>query len=55
MDIKQKTIDELYKALAHGDDEHKAWLKEAITAYFNGKPIPPPRDNKTKEKYEKES
>ncbi len=34
----------LYKLLAHGNEEHRAWLKEALDNFFiHGKPIPPPR------------
>ena len=32
----------LYEAIAHGDAEHKAWLKAALEAYFAGEPLPPP-------------
>jgi hypothetical protein len=37
----------LFDAIAHGDEEHRAWLKEAIEAYFNWKEIPPPRGKGT--------
>lgn len=30
----------LYEALAHGDDIHKDWLKEAIANHFAGLPVP---------------
>lgn len=33
----------LFLAIQHGDDDHRAWLKEAITAHFDGRPVPPPR------------
>jgi hypothetical protein len=36
----------LYDALKHGDDDHKAWLKEALAAHFAGMPVPPPRKAK---------
>lgn len=36
----QSKIDSLYDVLAHGDDDHKAWLKQAIDAHFSGKPMP---------------
>lgn len=35
----------LYEALAHGDDEHRAWLWEAIECFFADKPVPPPRSD----------
>jgi hypothetical protein len=40
----------LFTALKHGDDEHQAWLKEAIDAYAAGRPIPAVRGLGTKEK-----
>jgi hypothetical protein len=40
----------LFDAIAHGDDEHRAWLKEAITAHFAGEPVPPPRGRGTAER-----
>lgn len=42
-------IDRLYAAIAHGDEVHRAWLKEAMYAFLEGKPIPPPRDKKIDE------
>lgn len=30
----------LFEALAHGDEEHKRWLREAIDAHLDGKPVP---------------
>ncbi len=41
------TQTELYEALKHGDEEHRAWLREAIAAVFDGDPVPLPRDKKT--------
>jgi len=35
--------DALFAALAHGDDEHRRWLREALEAYFAGEPMPPVR------------
>jgi hypothetical protein len=40
----------LFDAIAHGDGEHRAWLKEAITAHFAGEPVPPPRGRGTAER-----
>lgn len=33
----------LFDAIAHGDNGHRAWLKEAIDAHFAGQPVPEPR------------
>lgn len=33
--------DSLYDAIAHGDDNHRAWLKQAIENHFAGKPVQP--------------
>lgn len=32
-------IDTLYDAIAHGDEAHRAWLKQAITDHFAGRPV----------------
>lgn len=34
-------IDALFDAITHGDDEHRAWLKAAIAAHFDGAAVPP--------------
>lgn len=34
------SADTLFALIAHGDDEHRAWLKEAIEAANAGKPVP---------------
>lgn len=39
----------LFDAIAHGDDEHRAWLREAIDAHFAGQPVPPVRGRGRKE------
>jgi hypothetical protein len=39
----ETVAEQLYEALKHGDDIHRAWLREAIIAFFAGQPIPPPR------------
>jgi hypothetical protein len=31
------------RLVLHGDDEHRAWLLEAVQAYIDEKPMPPPR------------
>lgn len=33
----------LFDAIAHGDDEHRAWLKQAIEDHFAGRPVQPVR------------
>lgn len=35
----------LFDAIAHGDEEHREWLKEAIDCHFAGKPVPPVRSS----------
>ena len=30
----------LFDAIAHGDDAHRSWLREAIEAHFDGRPVP---------------
>lgn len=45
----QGRIDTLFEAIAHGDEDHRAWLKEAITAHFAGGPVPEPRGKGNKE------
>ena len=41
------TADSVYAAIAHGDDEHRSWLREALDAHFAGLPVPPPRGKGT--------
>jgi hypothetical protein len=38
--VTSEEQDRLYKFIEHGDDNHRAWLKEAIEAFFAGKPQP---------------
>lgn len=38
---------DLHGAIAHGDDEHRAWLLDAILAFSEGCPIPAPRGSFT--------
>ena len=33
----------LYEAIAHGDAEHRGWLREALDAFFDGRRVPEPR------------
>lgn len=35
--------DTLFSAIAHGDQEHRAWLAQAIAGHFDGKPVEQPR------------
>lgn len=37
-------VGSLYEALAHGSDEHRAWLKKAIEDHFAGRPVETPRE-----------
>ncbi len=39
----------LWKSLAHGDDDHRQWLGEAIEAFFTDQPVPPPYGSGNKE------
>lgn len=48
-DALLKARDGLFDAIAHGDGEHRAWLKAAIDAHFEGEPVPPVAGNGTKE------
>ena len=41
--IIKEFADGLFNALKHGDSEHQAWLREAIEAYLEQKPVPAPR------------
>jgi diadenosine tetraphosphatase ApaH/serine/threonine PP2A family protein phosphatase len=36
-------VDTLFGAIKHGDEEHQAWLREAINCHFDGRPVPAPR------------
>lgn len=42
-------VSSLFSAIQHGDDEHRAWLKEAIEKHFAGVAVPPVRGSGTKE------
>jgi len=33
----------LFDAIAHGDADHRSWLKGAIAAHFAGDPVPAPK------------
>lgn len=41
--MSQERIEELFRFLEHGDEEHRRWLKEAIEAFFAGQPRPETR------------
>lgn len=47
-------MEDLWEAVAHGDDEHKTWLRNAIFAWYEQLPIPPVYGMGTKEKRIKE-
>ena len=42
-------VNSLFSAIQHGDEEHRAWLKEAIENHFAGVAVPPVRGSGTKE------
>ena len=35
-------IRDFAELILHGDDAHRAWLKEAAEAYIRGEELPPP-------------
>lgn len=41
------TSSSVYLAIAHGDEEHRGWLSEALDNIFAGKPVPEPRGKNT--------
>ncbi len=43
-----RRVGTLFSAIEHGDDDHRAWLKEAIFAHLAGLPVPPPRGKNKK-------
>ena len=44
MGVNQEQLQkELFEFLKHGDEKHQAWLREAIDAFFAGKPRPEPK------------
>jgi uncharacterized coiled-coil protein SlyX len=42
-------VETLFAATAHGDPEHRAWLHEAYTEFFAGRPVPKCRGRGNKE------
>lgn len=40
--IPEGFADRIFAALAHGDERHRAWLREAIGNHLAGKPVPAP-------------
>ena len=36
----QPTAKSVYEAIEHGDDQHRAWLRDALTAIWAGQPVP---------------
>ena len=46
---EKEIVGRLWRATAHGDDDHRAWLLEAYTAFFAGQPVPAPRGLGNKE------
>jgi hypothetical protein len=45
---RKQVIADFVCAILHGDEVHRAWLRDAGDAFITGKPIPPPRDSKGK-------
>lgn len=39
----QIRVGTLFAAIAHGDDKHRAWLKQAIEDHFAGRPVQRPQ------------
>lgn len=39
----EERVATLFNALAHGSEEHRAWLKKAIDDHFAGRPVEVPR------------
>lgn len=39
---REQQIGSLFDAIAHGSDEHRAWLKKAIEDHFAGRPVERP-------------
>lgn len=39
---QEKKIATLFDAIAHGDEKHRAWLKQAIQDHFAGKKVQKP-------------
>jgi hypothetical protein len=39
-DRYREKVETLFFVIAHGDNEHRAWLKKAIDDHFNGKKKP---------------
>lgn len=42
-------VERLWAATAHGDEEHRVWLREAYDAFFANRPVPAPRGRGKKE------
>ncbi|MBV9549813.1 MAG: hypothetical protein JO256_09100 [Alphaproteobacteria bacterium] len=36
-------VETLYDAIAHGDFQHRAWLRKAISDHFAGRPVQRPQ------------
>ena len=39
-EYSNKNIDGIYDFLAHGSEDHREWLKKALSHYFNGTELP---------------
>lgn len=47
--MRSDLVERLFAATAHGDEDHRAWLLEAYTAFFADRPVPAPRGKGNKE------
>ena len=39
-EYSNKNIEGIYEFLAHGSEDHREWLKKALSHYFNGTELP---------------
>lgn len=52
-ELRVRELPRLHEAIAHGDDEHKRWLKDALTAWAIDQPVPLPTGLDNKERADK--
>lgn len=41
-DLVERRLREFTRAILHGDEAHKAWLREAVECFIAGQPLPAP-------------
>lgn len=41
---REKRIETLFDAIKHGDEAHRAWLKQAIEDHFAGREVKKPNE-----------